>query len=130
MTPRWTASGAAEPRAAPDQLALALVVDASEAGRAVLQRGQPARPTCARIAPSTRSTLVIDPTRRPRRPRWVPAGRHPGRPEHRAGGGARRTAQALELALRQLPTADRTPAARALHVGSDAGEPAADLVGG
>ncbi len=130
-----TVDGSAQPsRVVPllsDQLALALVVDGSEAGRAVLPSAvSGAADLLLSIAPSTRSTLVVD--RDP--PTAAPVSPGPAATlaalSTVSGGGERRTAQALELALRQLPDTPTEPRLLVLcTTAPDAGgEPAADLV--
>lgn len=114
-----------------DRLALALVVDASEAGRADLQTGlSGAANFLLTAAPATRSALVADTT-----PPGVLSPIRPGPVETlRAlttvtAGGDRRTSQALDLAVQQFPAGPSEPRLLVLYTAApDAGgEPAAAL---
>ena len=113
------------------RLAMGLVVDASEAGSAVLQSGLSGVADFAlALAPTTRSALVID-TTPPRllAPLTVgPTGIVEALNTVQAGG-ARQTAVALQQAVQQLPTDPTEPRLLVLYTSAaDAGEPAADLV--
>ena len=113
------------------RLAMGLVVDASEAGSAVLQSGLSGLADFAlALAPTTRSVLVTD-TTPPRllAPLTVgPTGIVEALNTVQAGG-ARQTAVALQQAVQQLPTDPTEPRLLVLYTSAaDAGEPAADLV--
>ena len=114
-----------------DQLALSIVVDASEAAGPVLPDGIRGAGTFLLAAvPSTRSAVIADAA-----PPSVLVPMQPGPAAAlRAltslqAQGERRTSQALDLAVRQLPTGAADPRLVVLHTSApDAGgEPAADL---
>ena len=130
-----TVDGAPQPaRVVPvlsDELAIGLVVDGSEAGASALQAGiSGATDFLLAMPPSTRAALLVD-----RAPPEVMSALQPGPdtvlPALSGGlqpGGTRQTADALELAARQLP-AETAPHLVLLYTSApDAGgEPAPDL---
>jgi hypothetical protein len=114
-----------------ERMAMSLVVDASEAGRAALPSGLSGAADFVLAAPPTaRIALVADTTPpavvAPLRPRPADAVRALTTVQ---AGGDRRTADALDLAVRELPSDPTAPRLVMLYTGAvDADRPAPDLV--
>jgi hypothetical protein len=114
-----------------DRLAMALVVDASQAGRPVLNPGLSGAVDFAlATSPTTRSTVVADTS-----PPAVVAPLRPGPAATLEGlssiepQGEPQTAAALDLAVQQLPVEADDPRLVVLYTAAEAADhPAADLV--
>jgi len=114
-----------------DQLALGLVVDASEAGGAALQPGLSGAANLLLQAPAGARTAIVADTTQPALASPLRAGPADALFALSAveAGGVRQTSDAISLALRQLPEAPAGPRVLLLYTGASfAGDEPADAL--